>query len=63
MITTVTREMEGGTGKENKRVAEEAEEEEEEVEKPAPKKGRVSGGAAKVRLLLSRRERGEGTSS
>ena len=49
LITTVTREFEGGsTGKENKRGAEEVDEEEEE-EKPAPKKGRVSaGGAAKV---------------
>ncbi|TKA74211.1 hypothetical protein B0A55_06302 [Friedmanniomyces simplex] len=46
LITTVTREMEGGSGKENKRVVEEVEEEDEEVEKPAPKKGRVSGGAA-----------------
>ncbi|KAK0958746.1 chromatin remodeling complex Adenosinetriphosphatase [Friedmanniomyces endolithicus] len=51
LITTVTREMEGGNGKENKRVAEEVEEEEEEVEKPAPKKGRVSGGAAKNKAV------------
>lgn len=48
LITTVTREMEGG-GKENKRGVEEVEEEEED-EKPAPKKGRVSAGGAKVSL-------------
>jgi SWI/SNF-related matrix-associated actin-dependent regulator of chromatin subfamily A member 5 len=45
LITTVTREMEGGTGKENKRVV--SDDEEEEVE-PVKKKGRVSGGAVKV---------------
>lgn len=52
LITTVTREMEGG-GKENvggKRAKMEDEEEDEEMEeeKPAVKKGRVSGGSAKV---------------
>ena len=55
LITTVTREMEGGAGKENggagggggKRVTEE--DDEEEVEEPVKKKGRVSGGGgAKV---------------
>ncbi|EMC92505.1 hypothetical protein BAUCODRAFT_78119 [Baudoinia panamericana UAMH 10762] len=45
LITTVTREMEGGNaGKENKRAVEEVEEEEEEEAKPVVKKGRVSGG-------------------
>ena len=47
LVTTVTREMEGGTaGKENKRVTEE--EEDEDTEEHPKKKGRVSGGAAKV---------------
>lgn len=46
LITTVTREMEGGSGKENKRVVEE--EEDEEEEKPATKRGRPSGGPLKV---------------
>ncbi|KAK5133769.1 hypothetical protein LTR08_007419 [Meristemomyces frigidus] len=52
LITTVTREMEGGfPGKENKRGAEELDEEDEE-EKPAPKKGRPSaGGAAKNKTV------------
>ena len=56
LVTTVTREMEGGSGKENgagaggggsKRVVDE--EDEEDGDEPAKKKGRVSGGgAAKV---------------
>lgn len=50
LITTVTREMEGGvTGKENKRHVEEVDDEDDE-DKPMPKKGRASGGAAKVIL-------------
>ena len=52
LITTVTREMEGGSsGKENKRAVDEDEDEEMiDAPAPAPKKGRVSGGgAAKVR--------------
>ncbi|KAF2211710.1 hypothetical protein CERZMDRAFT_42515 [Cercospora zeae-maydis SCOH1-5] len=43
LITTVTREMEGGTNKENKRAVEEEDDEEEEA--PAKKKGRTSTGA------------------
>ncbi|KAK3112541.1 chromatin remodeling complex Adenosinetriphosphatase [Teratosphaeriaceae sp. CCFEE 6253] len=48
LITTVTREMEGGgAGKENKRAVEDGADEEDEDEKPATKKGRVSSGGAK----------------
>ncbi|EME46555.1 hypothetical protein DOTSEDRAFT_70536 [Dothistroma septosporum NZE10] len=46
LITTVTREMEGG--KENKRAAEEDEDEEDA---PAPKKGRTSTGGAKNKAV------------
>jgi SWI/SNF-related matrix-associated actin-dependent regulator of chromatin subfamily A member 5 len=46
LITTVAKEMEGGNGKENKRVVED--DESEEVEEPSKKKGRVSTGGAKV---------------
>ncbi|KAK3714510.1 chromatin remodeling complex Adenosinetriphosphatase [Vermiconidia calcicola] len=44
LVTTVTREMEGGKENGGKRVVEE--DEEEEVEEPVKKKGRVSGGGA-----------------
>jgi SWI/SNF-related matrix-associated actin-dependent regulator of chromatin subfamily A member 5 len=48
LITTVTREMEGGApGKENGKRATE-DDEDEDTEEPVKKKGRVSGGAAKV---------------
>jgi SWI/SNF-related matrix-associated actin-dependent regulator of chromatin subfamily A member 5 len=49
LITTVAKEMEGGSGKENKRVVED--DESEEVEEPSKKKGRVSTGGAKVSFL------------
>jgi len=52
LITTVTREMEGGgagAAKENKRNVDVDEDEEMEEEKPVAKKGRVSAGGAKVR--------------
>ena len=49
LITTVTREMEGG--KENKRAVEEEDEEDEEA--PAKKKGRTSTGGAKVSMHRS----------
>ena len=54
LITTVTREMEGGApGKENgKRVPED--DEDEDTEEPVKKKGRVSGGAAKVSKCVPR---------
>ena len=58
LITTVTREMEGGApGKENgKRVTEE--DDEEDTEEPVKKKGRVSGGgAAKVSSLTNSNQR------
>jgi SWI/SNF-related matrix-associated actin-dependent regulator of chromatin subfamily A member 5 len=48
LITTVSREMEGG--KENKRA--DVDEEEDEVEEPAKKKGRGSGGGVKVSALV-----------
>lgn len=54
LITTVTREMEGG--KENKRVVEEEDEEDEEA--PAKKKGRTSTGGAKVRQAGSSASKG-----
>ncbi|KAK3707858.1 chromatin remodeling complex Adenosinetriphosphatase [Vermiconidia calcicola] len=44
LVTTVTREMEGGKENGGKRVVEE--DEEEEVDEPVKKKGRVSGGGA-----------------
>lgn len=46
LITTVAKEMEGGTGKENKRAVED--EESEEIEEPTKKKSRASTGGAKV---------------
>lgn len=47
LITTVAKEMEGGTGKENKRAVVE-DEESEEIEEPTKKKSRASTGGAKV---------------
>jgi len=49
LITTVAKEMEGGNGKENKRVVED--DESEEVEEPSKKKGRVSTGGAKNKVV------------
>ncbi|KAI6793761.1 chromatin remodelling complex ATPase chain ISW1 [Hortaea werneckii] len=63
LITTVTREFEGGPpAKENKRGAEEAEEEEEEEEKPAAKKGRSSTGTAKNKAVNGVKGTPNGTS-
>ncbi|KAF7197693.1 ISWI chromatin-remodeling complex ATPase ISW2 [Pseudocercospora fuligena] len=50
LITTVTREMEGTNGKENKRAADDDDEEEEE---PVKKKGRPSGTGVKVSYNIS----------
>ncbi|KAK3678899.1 chromatin remodeling complex Adenosinetriphosphatase [Recurvomyces mirabilis] len=64
LVTTVTREMEGGgsaNGKENKRVVDEVEDEEEE-EKPSVKKGRVSGGAVKNKAVNGVKGTPNGTS-
>ncbi|KAI7028329.1 chromatin remodelling complex ATPase chain ISW1, partial [Hortaea werneckii] len=63
LITTVTREFEGGPpAKENKRGAEDAEEEEEEEEKPAAKKGRSSTGTAKNKAVNGVKGTPNGTS-
>merc|ERR1711939_508524 len=63
LITTVTREFEGGPpAKENKRGAEDAEEEEEEEEKPAAKKGRSSTGTAKNKTVNGVKGTPNGTS-
>jgi SWI/SNF-related matrix-associated actin-dependent regulator of chromatin subfamily A member 5 len=51
LITTVAKEMEGGTGKENKRAVVE-DEESEEIEEPTKKKSRASTGGAKVSSIL-----------
>ncbi|WPH01431.1 putative SANT/Myb domain, helicase, Homeobox-like domain superfamily, ISWI, HAND [Acrodontium crateriforme] len=50
LITTVTRELEGGNGKENHKRATEDDDDEED-EKPATKKGRVSTGGAKNKAI------------
>ncbi|KAF2767394.1 SWI/SNF chromatin remodeling complex component [Teratosphaeria nubilosa] len=61
LITTVTREMEGGANnKENKRQVEE--DEDEEDEKPAVKKGRVSTGTAKNKAVNGIKGATNGTS-